>query len=183
MKQFYSLLLTVLVVCSCGSFEDKAKEQLKSTIKEIAINPDTYKIDNLKTMYVCDSLCDLQFIGRGQNGLGGWSKSKFEYVYYYYTDDDGSHKYKEAIFDLEDDNSPYECANEEANHILEIIKNGEWEEKTKGTNKYSMGVTVFNLYEAAKEGFPLNDEEKVKDFVICKEIRLAVMFKSRVIEK
>lgn len=91
------LLISLLISCTQNNIESKAKEQMKKTIKELAKNPDTYKISNIKTMFIDDSLVVLNFIGKGQNGFGGYSTSKYEYIYAIKNDG-----VKESLYDLED---------------------------------------------------------------------------------
>lgn len=40
------LLISLLMSCTQNNIESKAKEQMERTIKELAKNPDTYKISN-----------------------------------------------------------------------------------------------------------------------------------------
>lgn len=65
----------VVVFSSCNSMERKAKRQLHETMKELAKNPDTYKISNEKIVFSNDSMCTISFTGRGQNGFGGYNSS------------------------------------------------------------------------------------------------------------
>lgn len=69
---------------SCSSIEKEAENQMRKTVLELAKNPDTYKISNVKTIYKSptDSLVVLSFMGKGQNGFGGYSSSYCEYFYY-----------------------------------------------------------------------------------------------------
>ena len=97
---FMAIMIAVVSLSSCNSFENKtknkaenslensaknslenkAKKQLHTTIKEVARNPKTYKITNEKVIFSNDSMCTISFIGRGQNGFGGYSSSKMEYT-------------------------------------------------------------------------------------------------------
>lgn len=95
------LLLFITFLCfSCSSIEKDAENQMKKTMMEYAKNPDTFKISNLETIYKSptDSLIVLRFIGKGQNGFGGYSSY---YEYFYHIDDDG--KRYEILVDLEED--------------------------------------------------------------------------------
>lgn len=87
-----AIMIAVVSLSSCNSFEDKAKnslenkaedsfenkakKQLHATMKEVARNPKTYKITNEKVIFSNDSMCTISFIGRGQNGFGGYSISR-----------------------------------------------------------------------------------------------------------
>ena len=84
---------------SCNSFENDAKNTMHNTIKELAKNPDTYKLSNEEVVVSNDSLVIIHCIGKGQNGFGGWSSSRIEYIYiltkkhnhiYEYVSTDGS---------------------------------------------------------------------------------------------
>lgn len=75
----------MLLFASCKEdIKDSALKQLKITMTELAKNPDTYKITNIKEVYrsPSDSLIVISFQGKGQNGFGGWSSSSFEYAYH-----------------------------------------------------------------------------------------------------
>lgn len=54
---------------------------MKKTILEMAKNPESVKIDNVKTIINNDSLCVLSFNARGQNSFGGYDRSNYEYYY------------------------------------------------------------------------------------------------------
>jgi len=81
MKKILSLLTALLLLTSCGGLEHKAKRQMKETMLELAKNPDALKITKVKTILANDSLCVLSFIAKGQNGLGGYTSTRFEYYY------------------------------------------------------------------------------------------------------
>ena len=181
MRQYVILFLALLVLCSCNSFEDEAKDQMKKTMKEWSKNSDTLKISNIKTLYVCDSLCILQFTTNGQNSFDEWSNKKFEYAYYYTSREDGSRIYLEFLIDLEGGISAYESSVKMYNSIAEDIKSGEWDKMGEWDD---LDVTPYaQLRHAAEEGFPINDLKKVKDFVIYNEIRTWGAFGSRVVDK
>ena len=58
MKKVIMFLLLVVIamgVTSCNSFEDEAIAQMRKTIKELAKNPDTYKITDVDVKF-----CNLQ---------------------------------------------------------------------------------------------------------------------------
>ena len=68
-KILYSLLLAVIAVgvMSCNSFEDEAKAQMKKTLKELAKNPETYKITDVDVKFCNDSICVIHTQEKGQN--------------------------------------------------------------------------------------------------------------------
>ena len=69
---------------------------------EMSKNPETFKIDNVKAVISNDSLCVLQFITRGQNGFGGYSRSEMEYVLVKSKSKDGNIEYYESFKELND---------------------------------------------------------------------------------
>ena len=102
---FMSIMIAVVSISSCNSFENKAKnslenkakEQLHATMKELARNPETYKIANEKVIFSSDSMCTISFVGSGQNGLGRYSTSRMEYTIVKCKDD----KYCETLLNME----------------------------------------------------------------------------------
>lgn len=64
--KLFLLIIASLALVSCSSgLESKAKKQMKKTILEMAKNPESVKIDNVKTIINNDSLCVLSFNARG----------------------------------------------------------------------------------------------------------------------
>ena len=102
---FMAIMIAVVSISSCNSFENKAKnslenkakEQLHATMKELARNPETYKIANEKVIFSSDSMCTISFVGSGQNGLGRYSTSRMEYTIVKCKDD----KYCETLLNME----------------------------------------------------------------------------------
>ena len=66
-------------------------------MKELARNPETYKIENEKVIFSSDSMCTISFVGSGQNGLGRYSTSRMEYTIVKCKDD----KYCETLLNME----------------------------------------------------------------------------------
>lgn len=118
MKKIFSFILitiTVVLFVSCNkanSFEREAKEQMNKTMKEFAKNPDTFAITEVETKFSDDSTCVLHFVGKGQNGFGGWNTNRYEYVYVKSKDEDNNtYNTYETIIDLDDrEESVYERA-------------------------------------------------------------------------
>ena len=99
---FMAIMIAVVSLSSCNSFENKtknslenkaedsfenkAKKQLHATMKEVARNPDTYKITNEKVIFSNDSMCTISFIYKEYDDsnlgrcLGRYSQSKCEYT-------------------------------------------------------------------------------------------------------
>lgn len=83
MKKILSVLavmLAVVMLTSCNSFERKAKEQMHKTMKEISKNPATLKISEENVMLSNDSICVIQFLASNKNELGGDISTYMEYV-------------------------------------------------------------------------------------------------------
>ncbi len=76
---------------------------MEKTMLEMSKNPETFKIDNVKVVISNDSLCVLQFITRGQNGFGGYSRSEMEYVLVKSKDKNGTIEYYESFKDLNEE--------------------------------------------------------------------------------
>ena len=119
---FMAIMIAVVSLSSCNSFENKtknktanslenkaedslenkAKKQLHATMKEVARNPKTYKITNEKVIFSNDSMCTISFIGRGQNGFGGYSISRMEYTFIKERSDKGDKiGYRETLLNME----------------------------------------------------------------------------------
>ena len=60
---------------------NKAKKQLHATMKELAKNPETYKITNEKVIVLNDSMCTISFIDKRYNSnFELYSQSRIEYT-------------------------------------------------------------------------------------------------------
>ena len=102
MKKYFLIILGVLFLTSCSNgLEKQAKEQLKKTMKEMLKNPDSATLTNVKTELNNDSLCIIHFTCKAQNGFGGYSSSKYEYIYLKSNRKNEETSYMEAIIDLE----------------------------------------------------------------------------------
>lgn len=112
---FMAIMIAVVSLSSCNSLEDKAENQLRVTMEEFAKNPETYKITNEKVIFSNDSMCTISFIGKGQNGFGGYSSSEKEYTLIKCKDNKGKIIYYESLLDMENQN-------ERENSIKETIK-------------------------------------------------------------
>ena len=96
------VVLSSVMLVSCNSMERKAKRQLHETMEELAKNPETFKISKEKIVFSNDSMCTISFIGRGQNGFGGFSSSRMEYTLIKLNREDGAH-YNESILVMDED--------------------------------------------------------------------------------
>ncbi len=113
MKKLFLLFISITLMVSCNSIVKDAEKQLEKTMMEMAKNPDTFSITNVKVVYESETGVVLQFITKGQNGFGGYSTSKCEY--YYQVREDGAY---EAVMDLDEDDS----FNERAEGMLEMVE-------------------------------------------------------------
>lgn len=82
--------------------EHKTKKQLRSTLEELAKNPESFSISKEKIVFSNDSMCTISFIGRGQNGFGGYTSSKMEYTLLKLENRERGTQYDEALLDMED---------------------------------------------------------------------------------
>ena len=60
-------------------FVTQTKKNLYKWIDENAINPEDFKVSNLKVVWATDSLCVINFRAIGENGFGGHVKNEFQY--------------------------------------------------------------------------------------------------------
>lgn len=157
---YMAIIIAVISLSSCNSLEKKAKRQLRDTMEELAKNPETFKITNEKVVFSNDSMCTISFIGRGQNGFGGYNSSKMEYTFIKLAkDDEGKTTYCEALLDMENQkdrrNSIKEAINDVDKGFLygsskavydEFIKKGMSKEDAKANYLYfqSMVNTAIN---------------------------------------
>ena len=174
MKQILVILFFAMLMFSCTSFEDEAKKQMKETMIELARNSETLKITNIKTKYVCDSLCILHFFGSGQNGLGGWNKSKFEYIYCYLVKDDGNKEYREILFNLDKEKSIFEPIELKFEKFWKSLKNGE---------EIEPDLIGYGVKAEMDEDFSDDKEEKYKARYIYMSVIFSGIFNGRVIDK
>lgn len=82
-KLFFILSVCVILLTSCHSFEREAHHALRDEIKATAKNPDSYKISDEETIFQQDSMVVISFVGNGENGYGGRSTSRYEFIYGY----------------------------------------------------------------------------------------------------
>lgn len=104
---FMAIMIAVVFVTGCGSkpkekpkpkeipFVSQTKENLKNWIDNHAINPEDFKVSNLKVVWATDSLCVINFRAIGENGFGGHVRNEFQYfnikvdgILYEWCDDD-----------------------------------------------------------------------------------------------
>lgn len=169
-----TVVSVVFTACDkASSFEKEAKVQMEKTLKEMAKNPDTFKITDVETKFSNDSTCVLHVKSKGQNGFGGWNISRHEYIYIAQKNKKGDVSVYEAIGDIDDDD--YESVYEKAKKGYDIIKKGfspkeknkismngkGWDNDTKECRAYMIHFSC--LMEAIVYGRELNDDNKEKD--------------------
>ena len=89
MKKLIALLFfsfsAVSFISSCSSpsskIEKAARNQVQTTLTEIAKDPTSVKIEDIQTKFLDDSLCVLQLNWTAKNGFGHDVKSQVEYYY------------------------------------------------------------------------------------------------------
>lgn len=102
MKKIFLLAIFVISFVSCsGGLESKAKKQMKKTMLEMAKNPESVKIDNIKEVISNDSLCVLRYVARGQNTFGGYTRMN---CIYYFLKDENAGYYEYLEYDEEGEN-------------------------------------------------------------------------------
>ena len=99
-KILYFALL--LILCSCShSLKQEAIKQMDKTTHELAKDPSSVQINNLKVLFDNDSICVLQFTFSAKNGFGALTSSRCEYVYL--IDNDSVGTKKEMFYELDKD--------------------------------------------------------------------------------
>lgn len=101
-----TLILMLILLCCCNNkinIESMAKEQAEKTMKEFARNPESITISDVETLFKTDSTCVIHFVQRGQNGFGGYSREKIEYMYCIQSSGD----VYECVIDLNNKESKY----------------------------------------------------------------------------
>ena len=156
MKKYIVIILSVMLIISCSNngLENQAKEQLKTTMKEMLKNPDSAKLTNVKTVLNNDSLCIIHFTCKAQNGFGGFSSSRHEYIYLKSKSNKNEKPtYKEAVFDLEETESVIKKAHDFDKSVAEIankdLKQGKTAEEIERDSINSiyliaLGNMIFN---------------------------------------
>ncbi len=160
MKKFIVIILGVLLITSCSNgLEKQAKEQLKKTMKEMLKNPDSATLSNVKTELNNDSLCIIHFTCKAQNGFGGYTSSKYEYIYLKMEEKDKT-EYREGIYNLDESKSVIKKAKDFAKSISDIgnkdlkkSKSADELERDSINTIYliAMGNVIFNGREVDKD--------------------------------
>lgn len=155
--EFLWILLALLSITSCNGVEGEAKKQMEKSMKELALNPETIKIDEVKTKYVSDSVCVLYVRSHGQNRFGGWANSKEEYLYCLINDEDeGIIKY-EAFIDLKKKPSVLDTAEktlQENNGLNDALQKGQ---NKSGLDPKSSLIELFAKCTAMLSGRKIED--------------------------
>lgn len=111
----------LLTACSNGVEKD-AKQQMKQTIKELAKDPSSVQISDVKTMFSNDSLCILHFKFSAKNGFGAMRTSLYEYVYLVHDRYSDKETRRESVIDLEDKDSKSVLDNARKNYKEKFLE-------------------------------------------------------------
>ncbi len=143
MKKLFIVLLGSFLFLSCSNgLEDKAKNQLKKTMKELLKNPDSATLSNVKSILNNDSLCIIHFNCKAQNGFGGFTSSKYEYVFIK-SDVDGETSYNEMVIDLDDEESIIEKSNDLLDEVNKKTGNDKRKKNAQELEKDSINHIYF----------------------------------------
>lgn len=118
MKKILSVLAIMLAAVLLESCKEKPKQAPEPTekpfvtqtkknmykwIDENAINPEDFKVSNLKVVWATDSLCVINFRAIAENGFGGHVRNEYQYfnikvdgVLWEFVDDD---RHKNGVLD------------------------------------------------------------------------------------
>lgn len=80
----FVILTSICTLFSCtqrSKLEAAAKEQMEATYKELAKDPSSVKLSNIKTVFCNDSLCIIHVDFSAKNGLGVEVKDRWEYIF------------------------------------------------------------------------------------------------------
>ena len=125
MKIIFTVFFSLTLLACSNGLENKAKTQLKKTMKELLKNPETAQLTNLKTVHNNDSICILQFNCKAQNGFGGFNTSKYEYVLIRGNKEGQKNQFTEMLVNLDERPSVIEDAHETDEKLVEeYIKAG-----------------------------------------------------------
>ena len=103
MKKLLFLFLSCMLFLSCSnSVEKDAKRQMEQTMKDLAKDPSSVQITDIKTMFANDSICILHFKFSAKNGFGAMGTSMYEYVYLVMNKNSEEESRLESVTDLEE---------------------------------------------------------------------------------
>ena len=123
MKKNIVLVMMVMALCGCtNSVERDAKKQMEVTMKELAKDPSSVKISDVKTMFSNDSLCILHFKFSAKNGFGAMRTTLYEYVYLVHNRFSDSEKRRESVIDLADKKEKSVLENAHSNYNEKFLE-------------------------------------------------------------
>ena len=117
---FMTIMIAVVVLGACNvkqkrppkptekPFVTQTKKNMYKWIDENAINPEDFKVSNLKVVWATDSLCVINFRAIGENGFGGHVRKEYQYF---------NIKVDGTLWEFVDDNR-------RENGVLDGVKNG-----------------------------------------------------------
>lgn len=129
------LMTMMMGFTSCGNIESDAISNMKNYMSNVAKNPKSLEITNINTIFKSDSCVVLTFTASGQNGFGGYSKSKYAYLYSVYKFNKVGVKKFHSIMEIDGDN-------EMELMLWENLKN---EINTKPIDSVKIRVTALNI--------------------------------------
>lgn len=101
-KGFFIILFTLSIIACTNSVERDAKQQMEKTMKELAKDPSSAQITDVKTMFADDSLCILHFRFSAKNGFGAMRTTNQEYIYLVHNRFSENETRREMVTDLDD---------------------------------------------------------------------------------
>lgn len=160
MRRLSFILVAILLLSACsGGVEKSAKNQMEKTFKELAKDPSSIVFTDVETKYSNDSICILDIKMSGKNGFGGVVSSRREYIYLISHDEETV--IREAIIDLEEDESILEKCKE----IYQAKKWADDSQLAKMTETEQKAFIIYNqsMMYALMNGRKIKDKKKLDD--------------------
>ncbi len=151
-------LLALAVFCSCSNgLKNEAQEQMEKTFKEMALDPSSVSISNVKVMFDNDSVCVINLNMSAKNGFGAIRTREYEYVYLI-DKADSTQSRREIVLDL----SKEEAIMNRARKDYQAKKwNNAYLEKLSDDDKKAyyiyFNAHLYSLFIGRKVGYDKND--------------------------
>ena len=101
-KSFIGVLILALFTSCSSGVESDARQQMEKTMKELAKDPTSVRITDVKTMFANDSLCILHFNFSAKNGFGVMRTNLHEYIYLVHDRHSNNETRRESVINLDD---------------------------------------------------------------------------------
>ena len=172
-KLFSLIFISAFLIVSCSKssqLEKAALKQMEETMKEIAKDPSSVQLTNIKTVYSCDSICIIHYDFAAKNGFGGVSSEKMEYIYLLKADSKEETDKDGKTITVKGERMPYEffinLDDDNAKSVLEIAR-----------EEYQKKIW--------KEGSPMDKmtEDEKKAFLIYNHALLSGIFRGRYVNQ